>query len=593
MAILLETGVEGEEVGTITDANGEYAIGPVGAGVYTLSMFKDGYIGSTVTDYEIEGGLDKQFAFALPLRPAEMSDEAYELTGFTVSADEANDMMMKLDLKFNSDRALDIMSAEDFSKFAASDVADAVKRIAGVSVNDGKFPSVRGLNDRYTVTTLNGMPLPSPDPFRKSPQFDMFPSSLLDSIVVSKSATADLAGESTAANFDLITKRLPEERILKFSFGLGVNENAWDDFRKFDRPSSYWYADAADDFDPAPRENYDDPNVRPGYDPTDEFLSKRSSKRPDMSLSGTYGETFEFRNDRRLGVVASGYYKIKRETLSDATRVDDYDFESAEELRPDEDARVINIGQPSYILLDNMGNFAGFVPVASYVPVNGVAPERGVDPLFFGSSVVGLPYGDQTTYDFSAYSESVLMGGLAGLTYEMADDHVVGTNLFHSRTSDTFVGHAVNGINPGENISGTVLGLERETLYYVERSLTAIQLFGEHRLTSSPVFDPLLSWGYQHARANQDEPDFRDTVRVLDQDGNRRNVNSTDNIAYSSRSWRSVDEEEDSFRLDLELDLNEKTGAFIGYARSDADRTSEVQTYIERRTDTFSTGEIV
>ncbi len=57
--------------------------------------------------------------------------------------------------------------AEQISKSGASDVSDIVGRISGASLADGKFAVVRGLADRYTLTTLNGADIPSADPNRR------------------------------------------------------------------------------------------------------------------------------------------------------------------------------------------------------------------------------------------------------------------------------------------------------------------------------------------------------------------------------------------------------------------------------------------
>jgi hypothetical protein len=120
--------IEGTDIATLTDETGRYSLGPAPAGIYTLSFIKTGYIEANITEYQVAGGEVSVFPFALPPRPADMSDEIYELQDFTVTAEEANDMMMKLELRMDSNQALEIFSSEDFSKFAASDVGEAIKR---------------------------------------------------------------------------------------------------------------------------------------------------------------------------------------------------------------------------------------------------------------------------------------------------------------------------------------------------------------------------------------------------------------------------------------------------------------------------------
>jgi hypothetical protein len=569
VAVLLE----GADVGTITDDNGEYRVQGALAGVYTLSFIKSGYIEANVTDFQVVGGEEKEFAFALPPRPAEMSDDVYELQDFSVTAEEANDMMTKMELKFDSVRTLDVFSHEDFSKFAASDVADAVKRIAGVSVNDGKFPSVRGLNDRYTVTTFNGMPLPSPDPFRKSPQFDIFPSSLLESIVVSKSATPDLDGESTAANFDLITKKLPDEFFLDVSIGAGWHSGSIDDFRTFDKSDRYLIADGASRMNQAPREDplQDSPDAE--FSASSELGSYGETAGPSTSFSVSVGNTFEFANDRRLGVVFAGYHKRETSAILGAEESMGYDFSGADIIE------IQQIQLPPFL-------GGGFVDVPVNTPV---------------------AYGDETSYDYEEYEENVKLGGLLGLSYELGEDHRIFTNVFTSRTNDLVVKRNFNGVNSGESITADDdLFLLRERLYFVERTLTLGQLGGEHTFAST-FLEPKLRWGYQYAETVQDEPDFRDTTKLLrysdytdssipesiDGSDTAYNIGSDDNISLSSNSWRYVEETEDSVRADLDLHPRDGLTLSAGGLLRRADRDADIQSYFENRSDGSPSGDNV
>ena len=91
-----------------------------------------------------------------------------------------------------SDELINTLSAEEFSKFAASDVADALKFVAGVNVVEGQFAIIRGLEDRYSSTLYNSAPIPSPDPDRQSVQLDLFASDIVSNLVVAKTFGPDL-----------------------------------------------------------------------------------------------------------------------------------------------------------------------------------------------------------------------------------------------------------------------------------------------------------------------------------------------------------------------------------------------------------------
>ncbi len=228
VAILLE----GSDFGTVTDADGAYRIEDAPAGVYTLSFIKGGYIEANVTDYEVVGGEEQAFAFALPPRPAEMSDDVYELQDFSVTAEEANDLMALIDLKQMSVGQIDFLSAEDFAKFGGSNIADFVKRLAGVNVVEGQFAVVRGLGDRYNSTLVNNLPVPSPDPVRQGVQLDLFPTSVIESVTVDKAFTPSLPSNSSGAAFNLNTRAYPEEFSGWIELGVSSNDNAQDSLLK-------------------------------------------------------------------------------------------------------------------------------------------------------------------------------------------------------------------------------------------------------------------------------------------------------------------------------------------------------------------------
>ena len=222
--------LEGTDFGTVTGANGEYVLGPVSTGQYSLSFVKSGYIEGNVTDFTVPAGERKQFPFALPPRPTEMSDEVYELQDFSVTEEEATDMMMKLDIRMDSDALLNVLAAEDLSRFADSDVASAVKRVAGVTVQDGKFAVIRGLDERYSSSLLNNSPLPSPDPDRQSVPLDLFPADIVQNLVIKKTYSPDLPANSAGGSINIITNQFPDELEISFSAKSGFNANALDKF---------------------------------------------------------------------------------------------------------------------------------------------------------------------------------------------------------------------------------------------------------------------------------------------------------------------------------------------------------------------------
>ncbi|MFP4204092.1 MAG: carboxypeptidase regulatory-like domain-containing protein, partial [Opitutales bacterium] len=222
--------VEDTDFGTITNNEGNYTIEGVPEGEYKLSFVKSGYIESNVTDVGVEAEETEVLDFGLPPRPAEMSDEVYDLQDFTVTSEEASEMMVNLDIRMESDSIIDMLSSEDLSRFADSDVGSAVKRVAGVSVQDGKFAVIRGLEERYSSTLFNGVPVPSPDPERQSVPLDLFPSEIVKNLSVTKTFEVDQPSNSAGGTINIRSDVYPEELTIKGTVGGGINENSQDVF---------------------------------------------------------------------------------------------------------------------------------------------------------------------------------------------------------------------------------------------------------------------------------------------------------------------------------------------------------------------------
>lgn len=128
----------------------------------------------------------------------------------------------------NSSVIADGLSIEYIKKTPDRSVGDALKRINGVTIQNDKFVLVRGLADRYNLATLNKTILPSTEPDRRAFSFDIIPSALVDNIIVSKSATANLPGDFAGGIIQITTKDVTNDF---FSLGLGLSYGAVSTFQ--------------------------------------------------------------------------------------------------------------------------------------------------------------------------------------------------------------------------------------------------------------------------------------------------------------------------------------------------------------------------
>ena len=111
------------------------------------------------------------------------SAASVELEAVTVSAaSERGSVNAALDQQRTATGVVNSVTSEQISKSPDADAAQAVQRVSGVTVQDGRYVFVRGLGERYTTASLNGTRLPSPEPERKVVPLDLFPAGLLQSV---------------------------------------------------------------------------------------------------------------------------------------------------------------------------------------------------------------------------------------------------------------------------------------------------------------------------------------------------------------------------------------------------------------------------
>ena len=117
----------------------------------------------------------------------------------------------------------DVLGAESIGRLGDSTVAAALRRISGLSLVNDKFVYVRGLGERYSSTSLNGATIPSPDLTRNVIPLDIFPTSIVESLRVQKSYSADMPANFGGGSVDIRTKGVPDGFTYSIELGGGIN----------------------------------------------------------------------------------------------------------------------------------------------------------------------------------------------------------------------------------------------------------------------------------------------------------------------------------------------------------------------------------
>lgn len=212
--------VDGTTTGTLTDLDGRFSLS-IAPGKYKIRISFISFETLFIEDVEVKPSAVTLFD---NLRLKEVT---FELSSVTITSKAVrNTENAILAVKHKSINLMDGVSAASFRKTGDSDAAASMKRVTGVSVTGGKYVFVRGLGDRYTKTILNGIDIPGLDPDRNTLQMDLFPTSVIDNIIVRKSFTADLPADFTGGVIDIGLKDFPEELKGAVSVSAGYNSTS-------------------------------------------------------------------------------------------------------------------------------------------------------------------------------------------------------------------------------------------------------------------------------------------------------------------------------------------------------------------------------
>jgi outer membrane receptor for ferrienterochelin and colicin len=212
--------VVGTTMGIMSGFEGRYALGSIPAGTVTLQVRLLGYQPKTVTGLQLDAGATLEQDITLSAATVQL-----EMTVVTADA-ERGSVNAALDAQRNATGIVNSITSEQIQKSPDGDAAQAVQRVSGVTVQDGKYVYVRGLGERYTTASLNGARIPSPEPEKRLVPLDLFPSGLIQSVTTSKTFTPDQPGDFSGGSVEIQTREFPATREISYSASVGYNSAA-------------------------------------------------------------------------------------------------------------------------------------------------------------------------------------------------------------------------------------------------------------------------------------------------------------------------------------------------------------------------------
>lgn len=409
------------------------------------------------------------------------------------------------------------LTAEDLQRTGDGTAAEALTRVTGLSIVEGRFVYVRGLGERYSSALLNGSPLPSPEPLQRVVPLDLFPSEILAGVTVQKTYSVAYPGEFGGGVIDLTTISAPSKPFFNFKSSLGVNSETTA------REGLVYFGSRTDftGFDDGTRDV-----------PGPLRLAFQSGRRV---VAGA-----DFSNDdlRRIG----------------------QSLENAPLRLLQKEETPVNFGfQASGGLSEQLGfGTLGLVFVAGYdnkwQSREGVRQEGYIDE---GELKVG------TDYQFQSTQNDIGLNLLGGVSLEAGDHEVRWTNFYTRNTTKEARTRA--GFN---YLSGNVV--RDDYTEWSVRQLFSTQLAGEHFFGEAWE----ANWRLAYAKTTRDAP-----YETRFGYGQLPDGTFVHNIQSNRISFSELDDDLLSGGLDLSYRLNLSGGReavfSVGAASSDNTRTSQ------------------
>ena len=221
--------VDGTTIGTASDFDGNFVLGGLKPGKYTIVCSYITYENKKFLGVVINANDVTTFNITLEQSSAATTGEV--LIQAEMNRENTNTLFV---MQKNNASVSDGISSESIKKTPDKNTSDVLKRVSGASIQDNKFAIIRGMSDRYNTAYLNGSPLPSSESDKRAFAFDIFPSAILDNLVILKTATPDLPGDFAGGVILINTKNIPDKNSSSFSISSGYNSLAtFKDFKTY------------------------------------------------------------------------------------------------------------------------------------------------------------------------------------------------------------------------------------------------------------------------------------------------------------------------------------------------------------------------
>jgi len=510
--------VQGQSVDLLSKADGSVSL-ELPEGEYTMSIIH--------SDYSTQTLKVKVKAKELSTKYVELSPSSMELEEFVVLAPHVGGSISSIiNEKRNSAKVEDIIGSDQMSKSGDSNAASALKRLSGVTIVDGSI-FVRGLGERYTTATMNGLSLPSPEPTKRVVPLSLFPAQIIDSISVQKTYSADMPAQFGGGAIDIRTKNIPDDFFMNAKV-----ETTYNDLYSGETGASY--EGGGSDWTGA-----------------DDGTRKLNNFIKDAPLSDVNGQP-GIRNRELSAIMALNKLATHEKEI------------------PLSGKMSLSVGDKFV----GSGYEMGYTAAYSY--------ENKWDKLIRERAGYNAANGELLSKKEYSTSEStrntINHSAMFGFGLDLGQAHSFKSTTFYAKNTTDITKLTDKVTENDDHFKDTYLS-------WVERDLILTQLEGEHRSAESDYGKLTFNWAGDIARAERYEPATREYSYKFNNANQVYLLNTTganQGIDYEYRNNELTDDVynlKSSLKHELEYSNGMKTGLEVGVYRYEKERESDTYRY--------------
>ncbi|WP_246236338.1 TonB-dependent receptor [Flavobacterium ajazii] len=306
---------------TVSDFDGNYSFN-LEDGIYSIEVSYVSFQTQKITGIKLSDGLDVVLNVVLK-DDAESLNEVIVTQTFQKATATTEGMLLQ---QKKAAQFSDGISAEQIARTPDKDVGSTLKRITGVTTIDERYVVVRSMAARWNQAIMDGVNLPSTDPNQQQFNFDIIPTAMVESIVVSKNATPDMYANFAGGAVEIKTKDIPKKNFLSFYVGTAYNSRSTfkERLTKQQGANDYiGYDDGTRNY-PSNLINIEEPATEAASGPyleqsrrftKDNFSTYQTYAAPGTSLQFAIGRAYELKDNNKFGFVGSLNFKNRQDQL--------------------------------------------------------------------------------------------------------------------------------------------------------------------------------------------------------------------------------------------------------------------------------------